>query len=73
MTEKRTFEQALARLEEIADSLESGDLGLEQTMQLFEQADELSKFCNEKIKGAEEKLQVLVKKDEGFHVSDAHD
>ena len=69
MNNKLTFEQALVRLEEIADSLESGDLRLEQTMQLFEEANALSKFCNEKIQGAEEKLHVLVKSDTGFQLS----
>ncbi len=69
MQEKQTFEKALARLEEIADSLESGELGLEQTMQLFEEAHSLSQFCQEKIAKAEDKLQIL-KKDDGFHLDD---
>lgn len=69
MKDKITFEQALARLEEIADILESGDNGLEHTMQLFEEANELSKFCNEKIERAEEKLLVLTKNDGGFQLA----
>ena len=69
MNNKLSFEKALARLEEIADSLESGELDLENTMTLFEEANELSKFCNEKIEGAEEKLQVLLKKQDGFHLT----
>ena len=63
-----TFEQALARLEEIADSLESGTLGLEHTMTLFEETNTLFKFCTEKIDNAEEQLLILTKKD-GFQLT----
>ncbi len=73
MKEKMTFEHALARLEEIADAMEGGDINLEQTMQLFEEANELSRFCNEKIEGAEEKLRILVKKDDEFHLTVEND
>ena len=68
MTKNISFEQALDRLEEIADSLESGELGLEQTMQLFKEANELSQFCNEKIEKAEEQIKILVKTNDSFQL-----
>lgn len=73
MSEKMTFEHALQRLEEIADTLENGDLELEQTMQLFEEANALSKYCNDKVDKAEEKLEILLKKDDGFHLTVEND
>lgn len=68
MKKNQTFEQALDRLEEIADALEGGELGLEQTMQLFEEANSLSQFCNEKIDKAEEQIKILVKMNNSFEV-----
>jgi exodeoxyribonuclease VII small subunit len=68
MKKNQTFEQALDRLEEIADALEGGELGLEQTMQLFEEANILSQFCNEKIDKAEEQIKILVKSNDSFQV-----
>jgi len=61
MNKNLTFEGAFARLEEIANVLESGDPDLEQIMALFEEANTLSSFCTEKIEAAEEKLKILTK------------
>lgn len=55
-----TFEQALARLEEIAHQLESGDLPLEEAIALAEEGAKLSRFCEERLTAAEGKIQQLV-------------
>jgi exodeoxyribonuclease VII small subunit len=59
-----TFENAYARLEEIAELLENGEVDLEQTMALFEEAGTLTAFCVNKIDAAEKKLQLLIRDDE---------
>ncbi len=60
-----SFEDAFERLEEIADMLESGQPTLEETMALFEEANELHKICSAKLDEAEKRLRILVKeKDE---------
>ena len=64
-----SFEQALERLEEIAEQLEQGDVALEETMSLFQEANELNRFCLEKLGKAEEKLRVLTKSSDGFQLS----
>ena len=64
-----SFEQALERLEEIAEQLEQGDVALEKTMSLFQEANELNRFCLEKLGKAEEKLRVLTKSSDGFQLS----
>ena len=43
MEEKKTFEESLAQLEEIATKLESGNLGLEEAIKEFEKGIKLSK------------------------------
>lgn len=63
-----SFEQALQRLEEIAEQLEQGNVPLEDTMSLFQEANELNTFCLEKLNTAEKKLHVLTKKDNDFEL-----
>jgi len=60
MAEKK-FEAALARLEEIVSSLESGELGLEQSLKLFEEGVKLARVCNARLEEAERKVEVLLK------------
>ena len=65
-TEKaQTFEKALARLEEIAAEMESGDLGLEKMVAAFEEGQKLVKLCSSKLNEVEKKIEMLVKKSDG--------
>jgi len=60
MAEKK-FESALARLEEIVQKLEQGDLPLEQSLKLFEEGVRLSRICNTRLEEAERKVEILLK------------
>lgn len=60
MAEKK-FEAALSRLEEIVNSLESGELGLEQSLKLFEEGVKLARVCNSRLEDAERKVEILLK------------
>lgn len=64
-TEKKelTFEQALARLEEIVRALESGNVPLEDLIKLYDEGTALVKHCTEKLNAAEEKVRLLQIKD----------
>ena len=64
MAEKK-FEEAMARLEEIVQGLESGDLSLEDSLAIFEEGMKLIKFCSKKLEEAEQKVTMLVKDSEG--------
>lgn len=61
-----SFEQAFSRLEEIAAVLESGEASLEDTMALFEEANELNKKCTEQLDQAEKKLHIILKEKDEF-------
>lgn len=63
---KKTFEQALARLEKIADELEGGDLSLEQSLEKFNEGMALVQFCNGKLDEAKSQVELLLKKDGGL-------
>jgi exodeoxyribonuclease VII small subunit len=58
---RKKFEAALARLEEIVQELEKGDLPLEQSLKLFEEGIKLSRICNSRLEEAERKVEILLK------------
>lgn len=62
---KNTFEISLSRLEEIANLLESDDIGLEEALQLYEEGINLSMECLDSLKNAELRITELKKKVEG--------
>jgi exodeoxyribonuclease VII small subunit len=57
-----SFENALAELENVVKQLESGDLPLEQSLQLFERGMELSALCRTQLDAAEQRIEILVRK-----------
>ena len=54
-----TFEQALAKLEQIAQLLESGDLGLSDALEQYEQGVKYLKQCYQLLQTAEQKIELL--------------
>ena len=60
---KKTFESALARLEQITQELESGDLSLEASLKKFDEGIKLTEFCNTKLSEARTKVEILLEKD----------
>jgi exodeoxyribonuclease VII small subunit len=56
---KNTFEENLSRLEEISTLLESEELGLDESISLFEEGIKLSKNCMTTLKKAELKITKL--------------
>lgn len=55
-----TFKEAVEELERITDSLESGELELEESLTLFERGVELIKLCQDKLDSAQAKVELLV-------------
>ncbi len=75
LTEK-TFEEALARLEQIIGELENGELSLDESLKLFEEGIALSRHCNLKLDEAQGKVELLLElkdgvvKTEGFRLEE---
>jgi exodeoxyribonuclease VII small subunit len=59
MEKRKTYGEAVSRLEEIVASLERGGKGLDETLQLYEEGAVLLKQCQEDLKSAEGKLNEL--------------
>lgn len=60
---KKTFEEALARLEEITRELEEGDLPLEKSLKKFDEGIKLAEFCSAQLAEAKAKVEILLEKD----------
>lgn len=63
-TEELTFESAMTELRKIVADLESGNAPLDASLELFEKAVGLVKFCNEKLDSAEQKVKMLTENGE---------
>jgi len=60
-----SFEEALARLETIVESMESGDVPLAELLAKFEEGNTLLKTCEARLKDAELKIEQLKKQKDG--------
>jgi len=61
MKEKPSFETAYQRLEVILEKMNSGNLGLDESLLLYEEADKLINLCTTKLDDAEKKIQMMIK------------
>ncbi|MFQ5424145.1 MAG: exodeoxyribonuclease VII small subunit [Phycisphaerae bacterium] len=60
MGKKRpTFEEAMRRLEQIVESIEHGDIGLEESIKQFEVGMKLIRQCRSVLSEAELRIQKL--------------
>ncbi len=60
MSEKNTFEDNMANLENIVSELEKGDLNLDESMKKFEEGMKLSKQCSKMLDEADKKITILL-------------
>lgn len=56
---KPTFEEALRQLEAIAEQIEQGKIGLEESISKYEEGMALIRHCRDILAGAETKIQQL--------------
>lgn len=54
------FEKSLAELEALVETLEKGELPLEETLKQFERGISLTKHCQQELKSAEQRVEVLL-------------
>ena len=59
------FEDGMAALEAVVARLESGELALEDALLAFEQGVALVRALNERLSGAEQRIEVLVRGSDG--------
>ena len=59
-----TLEQAMDRIEQILQLLDSGKSTLDESLALFEEGTTLVRFCNEKLQQAKLRVKEIKKKNE---------
>ena len=65
-----TFEQSLARLDEIVKILESGEAELEESIKLFEEGTALAHRCSKLLDEAQMKVSLLMQGPDGEPVEE---
>lgn len=58
-TKKKTFEDSLQRLKKISDMLEENEVGLDESIKLYEEGINLAKECYKTLSEAELKIKEL--------------
>ncbi len=61
MENKQNFETNLKELESVVKALESGDISLEDMLELYEKGIRLTKECTSALDSAEQKISILMK------------
>jgi exodeoxyribonuclease VII small subunit len=56
----KSFEDAIKRLSEIVQTLERGDLPLEESLRLFEEGVRLSRSSQERLEAAQKRVEELI-------------
>jgi len=57
-----SFEETLAELESLVDTLEKGELTLEESLNAFERGIGLTRTCQKALDEAEQKVRILTEK-----------
>jgi len=58
----KDFEKSLQHLEKIVSQMESGELGLEESLEQFEKGIKLARNCQDKLANAEMRVEQLIEK-----------
>ena len=57
----KSFEEAMARLEEIVAEIEAEELGLERQFELFKEGMGLARFCDTKLNEVQKSVEIVLK------------
>lgn len=68
--QEHNFETSFKRLEEILEKMNGGNVSLDDSLKLYEEADQLITTCSKKLESAESKIEMLMKKRSGEVVTE---
>ena len=64
------FEKAILRLEKIVEDLETGELDIDKSLEIFEEGIKMSRVCSKKLSEAEAKIEKLTRDQKGELVTE---
>lgn len=64
-TQIKNFEHNLQELETLVESMESGELSLDEALKHFEKGIKTVRSCQEALSAAEQRVQILLEDDDG--------
>lgn len=68
---KMTFEESMARLEQIVRAMERGDVALEESLKLFQEGTELVRSCGKLLDEAQMQVNKIMVAADGSPVEEA--
>ena len=68
--QNKTFEQNMARLEQIVRSMERGDVALEESLKLFQEGTDLVRACGKLLDEAEMQVKKIMTAPDGSPVEE---
>ena len=72
--QNKTFEESMARLEQIVRAMERGDVALEESLKLFQEGTELVRNCQKLLDEAQLQVKKIMTAPDGSPVEeDFHD
>ena len=57
--EKLTFEEAMKELEKLVDSLDKGDVSLDEAISAYDRGSQLKDYCEKKLQEAKMKVDTI--------------
>jgi exodeoxyribonuclease VII small subunit len=69
-TRRNDFEKSFHQLEAIVKRLESEELPLDESLQLFEEGIRLSRFCHQRLEEVEKKIELILADAKGQPVTE---
>ena len=61
--EKLTFEEAMKELEKLVDSLDEGDISLDEAISAYDRGSQLKDYCQKKLHEAKMKVETIQSSD----------
>ncbi len=66
-----SFEEAIAELESIVERLETGNVVLEESIEIYQRGSQLRAYCNEKLKIAQHRIEKITGSGTGTEALDS--
>ena len=68
--QNKTFEESMARLEQIVRAMERGDVALEESLKLFQEGTELVRSCQKLLDDAQLQVKKIMTAPDGSQVEE---